>query len=700
MRRILFYLLLILIGGAAQGQQRLSNNRTKSFTGIGDDLGNNMTQEDRSRMQQDSTTTEVTDIPVDLHQWTLSSRFGDIHPTTVDTVWHQYMNAHLNEGMTGEFNHLGNFGSPRESRIYFERETHTNLFFTDPYTFFYLKPDQFHFTNTKSPFTNLTYYSAGNKLNGDDHFKAYFAINANKRTGFGFLADYVYGRGQYNSQSTSLFNASLYAYHHGERYQANFLASNYHMKMAENGGITDDRYITDPMEMAEGERTYDPANIPTKMEKAWNRNDNWNIYFNHRYSVGFYRSEELAEDDTTTTPKETFIPVTSFIHTAQVTTNDRKFISRNEPTNYYLNNYPLNGDTDRTRFLSVKNTFSIALLEGFNKWAQAGLAAYITHEYRQFHLPDTFIYESAEYTHKYSENIVSVGGKLTRRQGHTLHYDLLGETVIAGEDLGQFLVEGSGNLNFRLFKDTVRLDVKAHIKNMAPSFYFRHYHSRHYWWDNNDLDKVFSTRLEGGITIEKSRTRLRAGVENIKNYTYFANNSQPVLNSNNSPTTYRNSVHVAQCSDNIQVFTARLSQDFKLGIFHLDNEITYQKSSNNTVLPLPELSLYHNFYISFKLAKVLSMEFGADLRYFSKYYASDYAPALGQFIQQNQQDKVKIGGYPFVNVYLNAHLKRTRFYVMMYHINEGTGDSNYFLAPHYPINPRTLQLGLSWNFFD
>ena len=46
MRRILFYLLLILIGGAAQGQQRLSNNRTKSFTGIGDDLGNNMTQED------------------------------------------------------------------------------------------------------------------------------------------------------------------------------------------------------------------------------------------------------------------------------------------------------------------------------------------------------------------------------------------------------------------------------------------------------------------------------------------------------------------------------------------------------------------------------------------------------------------------------------------------------------------------------
>lgn len=28
------------------------------------------------------------------------------------------------------------------------------------------------------------------------------------------------------------------------------------------------------------------------------------------------------------------------------------------------------------------------------------------------------------------------------------------------------------------------------------------------------------------------------------------------------------------------------------------------------------------------------------------------------------------------------------------------GKSNYFLAPHYPINPRMIKFGLSWNFFD
>ena len=745
MKRLVFLLTMILaVASTTWAQQRIPGNRTNAM-GIGDDLGTNMTDEDRQRANgEDESDTDVTDVPVDLNQWTLSPRFGDVRPTPVDTLWDYYQNEHLTEGLRGEYNHLGNFGSPRQSRIFFDREERSQMFFTDIYSMFYLRPDQFLFTDTKSPYTNLSYYSAGDKLTGDDHFKAYFAVNANKRFGFGFLADYLYGRGQYNSQSTSSFNGSLYAYYRGERYQAYFLGNKYHIKHAENGGITDDRYITDPLEMAEGERTYSPENIPTVMDRTWNRNVNWNFYLTHRYSVGFYRDAYTEEEedamvadtavvnlasmeDTTATDstgmkmatmsptvqkkstaasdnmasdERVFVPVTSFIHTAEVNTNEHSFITYNEPTNYYLHDYMPYDSLDKTTYLSVKNTLAIATHEGFSKWAQAGLTAFITHEYRRFSLPDTLMGSRREYRHKYDENVVSVGGRLLRTQGKTLHYDVTGETVIAGEDLGQFSIEGRGDLNFRLFKDTVRLDVHAYMKNLNPAFYFRHYHSQHYWWDNDNLDKIFRTRIEGGITIDRTRTRLRAGVENVKNYTYFANVSQPLLNNKGEVKSYLNAINVAQCTDNIQVFTARLNQDFKLGILHLDNEVTYQKSSNNTVLPLPDLSLYHNLYIQFKIAKVLSMQLGADMRFFTKYVAPDYAPALGQFVQQNQAEKVEIGGYPFVNVYMNAHLKRTRFYVMMYHVNQGTGDFNYFLAPHYPINPRTFQLGLSWNFFD
>ena len=59
-----------------------------------------------------------------------------------------------------------------------------------------------------------------------------------------------------------------------------------------------------------------------------------------------------------------------------------------------------------------------------------------------------------------------------------------------------------------------------------------------------------------------------------------------------------------------------------------------------------------------------------------------------------------IGDYPIAWVYANFLLKETRFYVKYQHINEGSGNSNYFLAPHYPLNPAVLWLGLSWNFYN
>ena len=121
MKRIIFFLTIIMtVSSMAWGQQRITNNRTNSM-GIGDDLGTNMTDEDRNRAKKNgSNDTEVTDVPVDLNQCTLSSRFGDVRPEPVDTLWDYYQNAHLNEGLRGEYNHLGNFGSPSLSRIFFD----------------------------------------------------------------------------------------------------------------------------------------------------------------------------------------------------------------------------------------------------------------------------------------------------------------------------------------------------------------------------------------------------------------------------------------------------------------------------------------------------------------------------------------------------------------------------------------------------
>ena len=129
--------------------------------------------------------------------------------------------------------------------------------------------------------------------------------------------------------------------------------------------------------------------------------------------------------------------------------------------------------------------------------------------------------------------------------------------------------------------------------------------------------------------------------------------------------------------------------------------ITYQNSSNKDVLPLPTWNIFTNLYLKFKIAKVLGVELGADATFFSKYYAPDFCPGINQFaIQQNEASKIELGGYPFLDVYANMVLKGVRFFVMMTHVNNGSGNHMKFLAPHYPTNGNVLHLGVSWNFFN
>ena len=703
MRKIFFIAIILLICGTISAQNTYQQGQfTRQFGSSASGTDSNLY--DRNGNPIDTTSViDASTIPIGLSCWKIDRQFGNMTEVPVDTLQHDFQNTNDTGGPTGHYTYLGNLGSPRISHVFFERKDPEQFFFLDPYDFTVVEPEDVVYTNTKSPFTNLTYYKQGGSSDGEERFKAYFAVNANKRLGFGFNIDYVYGRGKYMNQSTALFNGNLFAYYLGDKYNMHFSFINDNLKVAENGGIVDDRYVTRPLDMAEGGKVYANDEIPTNLSQVWNHNTGYHAFLTHRYNVGFYRENPDAKDTVNT---EIFVPVTSFLHTVKVDINRRKYISYDEAQNqqYFQNNYLTDVQRDETEQLAVKNTIGISLREGFNKWAKAGLTAFMSHEYRRFTMTDTLASTPGQrIPTDYVENTISVGGQLIKEQGQTLHYNVMGEIALVGEDAGQFQIQGKGDLNFRLFSDTVRLEANAYIKNLNPIFYYRHFHSKHYWWDNNDLSKIMRTRIEGKLSVDRWKTQLKAGVENIKNYTYLDNTSVKYTetSSGKEVTTYKNDVAVKQNSGNIQVFSAALRQDFKLGIFHLDNEITYQKSSNQDVLPLPELTLYHNLYIKFGLAKkVLQIEMGADVRYFTQYYAPDYAPTIGQFYLQNKETRYKLGGYPLLNGYINLHLKRTRIFIAMYNLIQGQGEKSYFLAPHYPLNPRLLKFGLSWNFFD
>lgn len=732
------------------------------------------------------------EIPKGIRVWTVDERFGDTKAAVVDTLQHMYMNTTFTEGLRGEYNTLGNMGTARLNRIFIDRRnTQGNFIFTEPYDYIVNPVSDFHFTNTYSTITNITLNSCGDKVTGEDDFKAMFAVNANKRLGAGFRFDYKYGRGYYNAQSTSHFKYTMWASYLGDRYQAHFLFSTNHEKMTENGGITNDDYIKHPEIYTESFATNE---IPTVLEQNWNRLDNQHIFFTHRYNVGFSRkvkmteeeikakkfamaskkenAEENAKEEARKKAKEQgkkfdekaydkqqgakftgrpdgakiagdepakdsaakdirndstriavngkaaadsllavqkknaedslfykseYVPVTSFIHTVKFDNYRRIYEAYQTPADYYLQEYydtgRLTGDSiyDQTKHWHMKNTFAIAMLEGFNKWAKAGLKAFASYDLRHYELPTM---EGG--FEKYNEHVLSVGGQLSKQEGKTLHYNAVAEIGLTGVDAGTLAIDGNVDVNIPFLGDTLQVRGDAFFHRETPSFYYRNYHARHLWWEN-DLDKTIHTRIMGTLSFPKTRTKLRVAVDEIKNYTYFSQ-SYDITEKG-----LRTGVMVTpmQESGGINLLTAQLEQNFRLGILNWENQFTYQHSSKESVLPVPAFNAYTNLYIKFKVVKVLNVDLGADMRYFTSYEAPDYSPYMGQYtVQGNGENNVKIGNYPIVNVYANVHIKHTRFFVMMSHINAGQGDKNYFFAPHYPMNERVFRIGVSWNFFN
>lgn len=763
-----------------------SNGQTLRTDGTVADERNNeyRTQSRNARLGAtgDSIESSHKEIPKGVRVWTVDRRFGDIRKQPMDTVTHMFQNTIFTSGMRGEYNYLGNLGTPRINRIFINRKKDDGEFlFTQPYDYFHKQPDDFLFTNTLSPYTNLGYSTCGNRTNGEDHFSAKFAVNAGKRLGFGFNINYLYGRGYYSEQSTSLFGIDLYGSYIGDRYRSHLLLTSNHQKITENGGITEDTFITNPESYDDNFTT---SEIPTMLESNWNRNKDKHLFLTHRYNVGFHRKvrmtdEEIAArkfaiesqeenknktkdksrrktgyaDDSeeeeeehityagrpddakvldsselhadslktngnrkeinlaaadslineqtklaadTSWMKTEYVPVTSFIHTAQLDSHDRIYQAHKSPEKYYAATYFNADDTkleeiyDETKFLRLRNTFAISLLEGFNKWAFAGLKAFAASDLRQYTLPD----ESGSLI-KYTDHNFSIGGQMSRTQGKAFHYNVTAETWLLGDDQGQVKVDASAELNFPLMGDTVTVAAKGFFHNQRPNYYLRHYHSSHFWWDN-DLSMSTHTHAEGLFSYKKTRTSLRFGIDEITNHTYLVN----TFDTDENLGRINNSIKPAQSSKPITILTASLRQDLTLGIINWENVVTYQKSTEQSILPVPALNIYTNLYLKFRIAKVLYTELGADARYFTSYEAPDYMPAIGQFTIQGNAEKTKIGNYPIINVYANFNLKGTRFFVMYSHINKGMGNSMYFLTPHHPLNESVLRMGLSWNFYN
>lgn len=621
--------------------------------------------------------------------WIVDKTLGTHYKSTIDTLPYNYQKQAIPSMVTDAYATTGNLGAEGQTQIFFERNPHSDFFFNDALKAWMPSIETTKFYNVYIPMTLLSYNFGGNKKSNQDRLRAIFAGNVNRRIGVGANLDYLYSKGSYESQAAKDFNFGFTTYYNGDRYQVQAFYNHYNMLNKENGGITNDLYILDPAELQGGVSKIDPKNIPTRLSAAHTKVWGQELYVNQAFNLGFWKEE--AVNDTLT--REVYVPVTKFLWTFDYQNARHKFSNTNATQaqnfwqNFYLNAQETN---DKTSYWKMQNTLGVQLIEGFQKWAKFGLSAYASYEIRKYTqmtdsvtmlspLPDglTPLPQGVTVDPNGTQNLLWVGGRITKQQGSILTYNADAKFGLIGDVIGDIDISGDIATRFKLFGDTVSIKANGHFRNTAQPYLIQHYISNNFAWDN-DFGKTRSFKVGGELTIPWTRTIISAGFENIQNHVYFDKNGLP-----------------AQEKDNIQVFSATLLQRIKFGIWNWDNSITYQTSSKSEVIPIPTLAIYSNMYLFFKAFKDLYVQFGVDCNYYTRYYAPVYQPATMTF---HIQDEMKIGNYPFMNVYLTCKLKKTRFFVMFSHVNQGWFSKEYFSMPHYPLNPRRLQFGISVDF--
>ena len=600
--------------------------------------------------------------------WHITDRFAVVDSFQVDTANLNYQNANPIDRFSIANSYNGNLGSPIQSKLYFDRPANNDFIFSNAYFPYIMNVQSATFYNTKTAYSNLNYTTGGTNYRDEDHFKFLFTGNANKRLNIGTTLDYIYARGEYANQAAKRFAGSLFGNYNGKHYSATALLSTNNLDNYENGGLKNTTGIN-PLGLA-------TADIETNIVGYANYKMN-QIFYNQQYSIGIERPIRINEDSV----RMEYVPVTRFAHTFKFTDARKRYFELNpekafyDTTYYYIkrSNGAYKETNDTSALKTFSNTFSVSMEEEFNKWMKFGLTAYVENEIQQFTFnEDTLI-------NKMLKSNTKVGGILSKQRGQLFRYSVLGEIDLLGYKIGDFLLDGKVGGYFKLWNDSISMVATGFMRSDEPSYFLQHYQSNHFRWDNN-FKKIYRTNIGGTFSIPTRSFSLNIGIENITQFIYFDTKALP-----------------AQFSGNVQVLAANLKQDFHVGKFALENNVVFQLSTQPGILHLPRFTFYENLYFHDIWFDVLSVQLGANLRYNSEYYAPAYMPATGQFYNQSI---TKIGNYPVVNVYLNCHLKRTRFFVEYYHINQMFMHGDYYSMPGYPIDPAIIKMGISWNFYD
>jgi len=670
-----------------------------------------------------------------LLSWTHDRDFGNVTLRDEDTSFNYRF--HENPFQRNDVGGIWT-GLPGSSVLEYDitRRGHdSDASFFDPYSSWTYTPETFPMYNTKTPYTELCY--SGTLFSGSskavDNLHLLTSQNITPAFNFTLLYDRFGGDGTIAHEATANKTTAAAINYTGPRYLMH--AGYIHDKITreESGGILDNFWIRDT--------TVDAREIEVALTDASSTTVKNTLFLDQQYRIPFTFIEKWRErraakaaglqdsmpaalpdaadstlvDSTAVegqaiadslmahTPEEAESqevasaeespeaeekPVTTaFIgHSSEYTVFRRTYqdaISSTAGQELYGNSFYLNPTTsaDSMRVSRLDNRVYLRL----QPWSDTSIvskldvgAGYKLLNYYNFE--PGYLKNSGNETWNSGYLYAGVKGQYRKY----INWDARGHLTMFGHEAGDFDFEANAKFNFYPFRKFRNSPVSlgAHFETALeePDWYSSHMHTNHYNWDLS-LDKISTTRIQGNFSIPHWR------MDGAVTWTLLAGQLYHDASS-----------IMQQNTEAMSVLTARLRKDFVAGPLHLDNRILFQASSNTDVLPLPKIAANARWYMQFVIAKVLTMQIGADAWYTDSWYMPGWNPALGAFYNQQTE---KYGNAPVLDAFINMQWKRACIFVKLE--NAGMGwpleRADYFTAHHYVRTQRGLRVGVFWPFY-
>ena len=601
---------------------------------------------------------------------------------TPDTSLHTYQRNRFLQTWARD---MGNLGSPVN-----------NLFFTpedrmgpslgyhifDSYRF---NVDSLKFYTTNRPYSVFT-YQMGSKLEQ----MAGIMHTQNIKPNWNFAVDYrkINSPGNYKTQRNNHDNFALTTnYKSLDRHYNLYAAMVYNKEQHdENGGISNDSDLLNPIfgDRKTIETPYQSPAYSTTRSPVFNMQRDFTVLLQHSYVWGV--TDTLFDEDDTTKYTYTLTPRFSITHKMELSTELHAYKDLTPDSIRYITlfnrsfantgagYYTAGGDSVLTqqKWFWVDNKI---LFNGFigKEGRQLKFSAGPGIRYDQFIsqpvsnlIPDSFPnvayrigYERKSLTNSY------LTGELKKEAltSGQWEYGASTQFYYTGEYAGNFTFNASIGKELNKRQGSFVAGFQQNL-NSAPYSYtdYQNVYVKKFF----DFNSESVTMLYAALDI--TRFRLSGGIRSyvINNYIYMDETELP-----------------AQYTVPFTIPQAWIRKVFKVGNFFLDNELAYQKVSDQTPVNIPAIMGRHQLSYEQALFKnAIKIATGVEVRYNSTYAPAGYNALFNRFFFQNT---TTVSNTPELSVFFNFRIKRFRAFFMGDNLQQIFAIQNTILYTGTPI---------------